>query len=130
MIYATPTQLMVHQRLMRRLPVRAVVCADEPEDVPESAPPPPEARADPKKDELERAELWKLPSGLNFIQKAEIREHRMLSLMCRGMYYSGRHLAALANMNEKTFYTHVKRMVQRGQLVRSGSRHHFLYRKA
>lgn len=54
----------------------------------------------------------------------------MLSLMCSGMYYTARHLASLANMNERAFYTHVKRMVQRGQLVRSGVRHNFLYRKA
>jgi DNA-binding CsgD family transcriptional regulator len=57
-------------------------------------------------------------------------EHRMLSLMCRGMHYSASSLAALANINERPFYTHVKRMVRRGQLVRSGTRHHFLYRKA
>jgi hypothetical protein len=54
----------------------------------------------------------------------------MLSLMCRGMYYTAKHLASIANMNERAFYTHVKRMVQRGQLVRSGVRHNFLYRKA
>jgi hypothetical protein len=53
----------------------------------------------------------------------------MLSLMCRGMYYTAKHLASIANMNERAFYTHVKRMVQRGQLVRSGARHNFLYRK-
>jgi hypothetical protein len=112
MIYATSTQLMAHQRLMRRLPVRAVVCADEPEAVPER----PGKHLAPT-----RTRGWSGPSS---------REDCMLSLMCSGMYYTARHLASLANMNERAFYTHVKRMVQRGQLVRSGVRHNFLYRKA
>ena len=112
MIYATPTQLMAHQRMMRRLPVRAVVCADEPEDVPDR---PRRTRAP------NRTPRWSGPSSM---------EHRMLSLMCRGMRYSASYLAALANINELAFYTHVKRMVKRGQLVRSGTRRHFLYRKA
>jgi hypothetical protein len=112
MIYATSTQLMAHQRLMRRLPVRTVVYADEPEDVPEHT---------PRHLASTRTRGWSGPSS---------REDCMLSLMCSGMYYTARHLASLANMNERAFYTHVKRMVQRGQLVRSGDRHNFLYRKA
>jgi hypothetical protein len=119
MIYATPEQLTVHRQLMDRLPVRVVVCEDEPVEA-----------AAAELEEVERAELWELPAGLTFIQRAEIRDRRMLTLMRPRVRYTAKRLAAMAGMSDKTFYTHVKRMVQRRQLVRLGTRRHFRYRKA
>ena len=96
----------VHTNLMRSLPVRTVICIDHDDDeIEESAPAP-------------------VRNGTH----AGVA--KMMSRIKGGAWYSAKHLAALAGMNEKAFYTHVRRMVQRKQLVRAGSRHSFRYRKA
>ncbi len=96
--------LEVHRTLMRSLPVRTVRCEDQ-DDGEDDSP----ALAD---------------------NSALEGEEQMLAKMKAGVWYSAKHLAALAGMREKFFYTHVRRMVSRKQLVRAGSRHSFRYRKA
>jgi hypothetical protein len=120
----------VHEHLMRRLPVRTVACADEAEKVEQELEEwAPHLCADQgEAQEVDAA--WSMPSGTTFLQRAEIRERLMLSRMRPGVYYSAKHLAELAGVAEKSFYTHVLRMVRRGQLKRAGRRHHFRYRKA
>jgi len=117
-------QISVHRRLMQELPVRTVRCDDYDWDVEEQLPPEPMRRIGRAPTKVQ------VNSGyLSPIQRTEIGERRMLNLMRRGETYSAKHLAAMAGMNDKAFYTHVKRMVKRGQLVRSGTSRHFRYSK-
>lgn len=97
--------LEVHTNLMRSLPVRTVICMDHDDEIEERPPAP-------------------MGNGTH------IGVAKMFSKLKAGAWYSAKHLAALAGMNEKAFYTHVRRMVQRKQLVRTGNRHSFRYRKA
>lgn len=126
MIYTTMRQLLAHERLLRQLTVRTVTGADAHEDLQQDAEDPtPQTYA--HQDEIKRLERLEMPIGL--IQRAEIRERRMLSIMRSGVWYRAKYLAVLAGIDEKTFYTYVRRMVLGGQLERSGRRHYFRYRK-
>lgn len=120
----SPEQLVAHNKLQQVLKVRTVRCYDY-EDETE---PTPLAEEPVVKRSNGNCALAKT-ERLSVIQRAEISERRMLSKMRAGTWYSAKHLSALAGMQEKCFYTHVRRMVVRGQLVRSGTRHWFRYRK-
>lgn len=119
----SPEQAEVHRKLLSSLPVRTIV---SPDDVQRDASRKRRAASAVRARAARMFAQRKAPSP---IEQARARDRLMLGRMRPGVWYSAKVLAAFSGMEDKAFFTHVRRMVKRGQLVRDGSRHSFRYRK-